>query len=737
MPSDARIPDAAGPVLKTWSGEFRDAAQEEAFITDQWPRLARQLRLASTIGAIGYFSAYYIDFLSFGFSTPGVLLGLGRLLVALLLLGLIRSTFRTARYTVASRVWLMAAEIALGAVEATQYHYFQWLNGVAHGVNLPFVLFLIMAAYVAFPNRLALTTVASAVMGSFWSFFLWLGPSTAPGTLYTYTLSLLAAIGFGIALVRSSNRMTRTEYSQRLRLQHEIAERRKAQERAEQANRVKGRFLAMMNHEMRTPLNGVLGGVQLLQDSSLSGEQYQYAGIIERSGQQLAALIDEVLDLARIEAGHLDLAREKFDLTELMTDVDTILRPQMAERGLTLTLEIDKDIRGRLQGDPVRLRQVLLNLGGNALKFTPQGTVTIRVERLESDTAGVRLRFSVSDSGIGLSEAEQRAVFQPFVQADDSIGRHYGGSGLGLAISRELVEAMGGSLRVESEKGRGSRFFFELELPLAVRGADEQEHTVAVDAPLKPCRLLLVEDMEANRVIAAALLERMGHTTVAARDGAEGLALAAQEAFDAILMDMHMPGMDGLETTRRIRALDDPKRAAVPIIALSADAQRSTVESCLGAGMQAFVPKPLRKERLARTLAQVIAGAESVVDEAPAAASMETATGLIDSAYLAGIRADLGEPIYRQTLATAVRSLRTLAADMECAIAEQDWRRLKDLGHQLKGLAGNYGLSALFQRAQRLHAAAGGGDGGQLARMHAEVAALVEETIRRLDEPLV
>lgn len=720
------------PALSRWSGEFLAPDVEQAFLTEQWPRTARQLRIVSAIAALGYLSALSLNYLSFGTDTPYYVMGLLRVAVAALLVALIHSTYHTDRYPVASRILLVAAQMLLGVGEVVEYHYYQELSGSAQASGIPFILFAILVFYTAFPNRLILTAIASLSAGAFTLFYLWLGPHASPIAVANYFPTLLVVNGLGIVVVRGWNRLTRRNFNRQQQLQQEIDARKRAQEEAERANRAKSRFLAMINHELRTPLNGVLGGVQLLQETPLSPEQQGHAELIDRGGRQLSALIDEVLDLARIEARHLELTREDFDLAELLADVDTILRPQTAGRDLSLTVTLAEGVPHWLRGDPTRLRQVLLNLGGNALKFTERGVVAIHVALLERRGASTHLRFAVSDSGIGLTAEERQTIFQPFTQADDTIRRRYGGSGLGLAICRELVTAMGGTIDVESAKGQGSTFVFDLELPLGQQAAGAP----AEPEPAPPSsRLLLVEDAAANRQIASALLERMGHRVVQAHSGAEGLRLAAEQDFDAILMDLHMPGMDGLEVTQRIRALPDGNRAAVPIIALSADAQQSAIAACHAAGMQGFIPKPLRREQLLRTLAQVLAPRDDSAYPHPPRLP-ETPDGnrtaLIDARHLADIRSDLGEDRYRRIIETCCDALHTSLAATQLAIEAQDGARLAQEAHRLKGIAGNYGLLALSQQARNLELAASSRDIAQMKHLHGEMESLVSTSVARL-----
>ena len=470
-----------------------------------------------------------------------------------------------------------------------------------------------------------------------------------------------------------------------------------AKEAAEAGARAKSAFLATMSHEIRTPLNGVLGMAALLRRSGLSSEQMECVETIRSCGDALLSLIDDILSFSKLETGMVEIEQVPFGLARLVNSAVRVTMGAAQAKGLELTFELDPELPPFVRGDEKRLRQVLLNLLSNAVKFTPEGSVRLRVRTSEGGSEP-RLRFEVSDTGIGIPDAARDRLFKEFSQADASINRRFGGTGLGLAISKRLIQAMDGTIDVVSTPGTGSTFWFEIPLHVA-EGTVGAEQAGDVQGAQAPLRILVVEDMPVNQKVAKGMLRSLGHVVDIAEDGEVAVAKMKTRAYDLIFMDMQMPRMNGIEATAAIRALESGR--SVPIIAMTANVFETDRDTCIAAGMNDFIGKPINVPDLAAAIARV-------TNEPSRALALQSATQTVEfdqtqfEALAEYIGADELVAIIDSFLEDTGRLLEQAERAVDGEQSEEQARLLKLLGEAAAALGFSQGAHACQEASRSL-----------------------------------
>ena len=511
-----------------------------------------------------------------------------------------------------------------------------------------------------------------------------------------------------------------------------IAEHKRAQELAETANKAKSTFLATMSHEIRTPINGILGIANLLKDTKLSESQMDYLDKITSSGEVLMAVLNDILDYSKIEAGVLELELVDFDLCEVMEQVSKLVKPAATKKGLQFSLSIDELMPCFLRGDPGKIRQVLLNLASNAVKFTPTGSVDMQVLCTTNKTGNLPvLHFRVIDTGIGVPKDKIEHLFEPFTQEDASITRLYGGTGLGLAICKKLVTAMDGSITCQNT-GSGSIFSFEIPLREGKPDSATGELISQVWKP-RPLDILLVEDNEVNMLVAEGFLKRQGHSVTTSQSAEEALTQLGKKPFELVLMDIRLPGMNGLDAVRLIRASQDTTYRQTPIIVLSANVVRSEVEKCFVAGANGFLGKPFTPEDMQGAISECLSdhiGIARIANSPQKASVQQLIEPSVIRQHLELLGPERAGRIIEAFVKTTPQTITALRQDLDSDAYDQ----IADRAHGLKSAVSNVGLIRVAELAKQLEIAATKQDKSQSVAIYDALKTDFNQSILILEE---
>lgn len=693
--------------LSWWTGEFQDRKLEEAYSSFRWSRNGLVLRWFLAAATTAYAGSCIL--------IPSTIENLGAaLLNRIVLLPLLGwALYLTCRPTFSTTLrWLlMAIQVALYVTQFIEFKVLP-IEGDPHDGSLAFSMAMLPVFFIFMQNRMWMTLLACALGSGLFLGYEWLAAPPDESRSADFAVALCAIGLLSIIYLRGNNAAMRKDYLAHLALAQEILDRRAAEElalsaqrQADDANEVKDRFLAVMSHEMRTPLGGVIGGLELLRAEGVSVRQGELLEMVGGCALQLGALVEEVLDLSDALPEQRMTQLEPFQLTELMEELSKAMAPVAKEKGLAFESAVEGEGPQRVVGDRRRLFQVLWKVLDNAIKYTDRGGVVLRLKKFRAGNEHVELLFSVLDTGIGMAKEKQERAFELFYKGDDTLAGRRAGAGVGLPTSKRLIEAMGGEIALQSSPGEGTAVHLRITLPAAKPGEGAEQKAEAVRAVVRPRRVVLAEDNEALRSVTKALLEREQIEVVTAATGEEAVRMVAGGGADLVLMDLHMPQMDGLLAARAIRALPNPMIAAIPIIALTADMSASQRELCRAASFQGWQAKPVSVESLLVLMSEVMTRGGGWVEGksigvGPPALFVRGQE--LDLAQLEGLREAMGSGDFTHALEQGKESIQLSLKRLERAVAAGEAPVKRREAHLLKGVAATFGMGRVRALAQEL-----------------------------------
>ncbi len=664
------------------TGEFTNRQIESKFTEISWPGISKKLIIAFILCAANFL-------LSNNIQGPGEFPQYRTLIVpitkgfAVFLLAAAVAVKKSRKYYLWLQIVVSLSEIFIGLQSAANHYFFLTYINKFYDIGTSFIVFYILIFYIVVPNRLLTILITNVTIAVLFTFITNLSGLTSFSDIFSISMYFAIANALGYVITLSNNRARREEYHQRIQLRAAQDEAIDARKMAEEANSAKSRFLAMINHEMRTPLNVVVGGIQILENDGLNAGQQDTLTMIKNSGELLKDLIRNVLDFTDMERNQIQIRSEIFLLDDLFKELQNIYTLMAEENKIDFILTDELNEFRPVEGDPMRLRQILTNLLNNAFKFTRDGSVCLKIApEAADDSQLLSVRFSVIDTGIGISEDQFTEIIKPFTQVEQTATRNFDGSGLGLAICSELLNAMGSRLEISSKEDSGSTFSFILSFKIS------KLQSGAVSAiPETSCKILLIDDISANLKIAGKLLEALNQSVVCCSSGQEGIEKISNEDIDIVFIDFHMPEMDGFETLKRIKQ----KKPDITAFLMTADTREEILRLGEEAGFSGIINKPIDSAQLYEAVAERNLNCNSKNNKIRI---ISGASKSIDTEYLLQIKKDLGEEVFADVIKSCIKNLEDtvrLLEDKESGYGPQE------LIHQLLGVAGNYRLNAVVK----------------------------------------